>query len=360
METTLNFLVPAAAMKPGARLAAAVYEAGTAMGPDPATPPRFPATGATDLAIRAGRMVLDVTMVPAIGPGGMVDSSPARRKRVEDHLYDVYPVQKVVVRWREPLRFTSKTSASAGFQALTMARTRDNASPGTYYHLLLAHEDSTEVYLGIANLAGATMNDGARRNGITFVTERVVDSLLDTISHEMGHNHGRNHAPGCNAAGVDMTFPYPMGPGIGVNGYSLMDRQLKPVRTHHELMGYCNVTWVSDYTWRGFMGRVRAVSAFVPPDGTMAYSPPPAGRTLIGYQSPGDAEPLWTVVPGRLADDPGGVARVHVRLLSDDRTREITMNLPDKPGATPLRSIDVPMPNGGVQRFDFPASSSEP
>ena len=49
----------------------------------------------------------------------------------------------------------------------------------------------------------------------------MVDSLLDTISHEMGHNHGRNHAPGCNAAGVDMNFPYAPGPGIGVNGCSL-------------------------------------------------------------------------------------------------------------------------------------------
>ena len=37
----------------------------------------------------------------------MVDTSPARRKRVEDHLYDVYPVQKVIVRWHEPLRFTT-------------------------------------------------------------------------------------------------------------------------------------------------------------------------------------------------------------------------------------------------------------
>ena len=66
LETTFNFLVPAAAVKPGARLAAAVYEApgAVATGADPATPPRFPATGAADLAVRAGRMVLDVTMVP--------------------------------------------------------------------------------------------------------------------------------------------------------------------------------------------------------------------------------------------------------------------------------------------------------
>ena len=358
LETTFNFLVPATAVKPGAQLAAAIYEAGAAMGTDPTTPPRFPATGAADLGVRAGRMVLDVTMVPAVGPGGMVDSSPARRKRVEDHLYDVYPVQKVIVRWHEPLRFTTRISASAGFQALQMTRTQDKASAGTYYHLLLAKEDSTEGYLGIANLAGATMNDGPRRIGITFVTGRVVDSLLDTISHEMGHNHGRNHAPGCNAAGVDMNFPYTPGPGVGVNGYSLSEMKLKTVRLHKDLMGYCNVTWVSDYTWKGFAGRVRAVSAFVPPDGTMAYSPPPTGRTLIGYQSPDDAEPHWTVVPGRLSEAADGVAKVHVRLLSDDRTREITMNLPDKPGAIPLQSIDVPSPSGiGLQRFQLPAEA---
>jgi hypothetical protein len=338
LETTFNFLVPAEAMKPQARLRAELYETAPAADPEPATPPRFPATGALDLAVRAGRMVLDVVMVPAVTPTGALDDAPERRKRVENHLYDVYPVQRVNVTWRQPLRFTTKITSSMGFQALVQARTSDGAAAGVYYHLLLAKEDSSEGLLGIANLAGATAADGNRRIAMTFVEGHAVDTLLDTISHEMGHNHGRNHAPGCNARGVDMAFPYP-GPGIGVNGYSLSDKRLLAIRLHKDLMGYCNVTWVSDYTWRAFMARVRAVSAFSPvqPPGAA----PLATRALIGFQTPGHP-PAWTLTRGQLAPRADGSARVQlgdgravttpvgVRTLSDDRTRELSIDLPDQ------------------------------
>ena len=338
LETTFNFLVPAALVKPGAKLSAAIYETGAAAGAEPARPPRFPAIGELELAVKPGKMVLDVVMVPAVGMGGMVDDAPARRKRLEDHLYDVYPVQKVNVRWREPLRFTTRINAAAGFRALAETRMSDGAPVGTYYHLLVAKEDTTEGYLGIANLAGATANDGPRRIGITFLLKRQVDSLLDTVSHEMGHNHGRNHAPGCNAAGVDMAFPYgtPAGPGVGVHGYSLSESLLKVARLHKDLMGYCNVTWVSDYTWKGFERRVRAVSA-------LAGSGPNAllERSLMGFISPGDQRPHWVLVEGRLVQDAaagkaavalegGGTVSttVSITTMSDHRTREIAVNLP--------------------------------
>lgn len=140
LATTLNGLFPAEAVKPGGKLTVAVYEAAGSPGggAEPARPPRFPATGGVDLAIKAGRMVLDAVMVPAIGVGGMVDDSPARRKKIEDHLFDVYPVQKVNVRWRQPVRFTSRIGYSQGFSALQQARTQDGAKPYEYYHLLVA------------------------------------------------------------------------------------------------------------------------------------------------------------------------------------------------------------------------------
>jgi hypothetical protein len=338
LETTFNVLVPAEAVKPKAKLTAAVYEAGPAAGPEPARPPRFPTDGALDLAIKAGPMVLDVVLVPAVGPSGPLDDAPARRKRVEQHLYEVYPVQKVNVRWREPLRFTSKIAYPDGFRALQTARMQDGAKPGEYYHLLYAHEDTTETYLGIAQMAGATVGDAARRIGITFVTGHVVDSLLDTISHEMGHNHGRSHTPGCNAQGVDMNFPYP-NTGVGVNGWGLLSGTFKSARTLKDLMGYCNGTWVSDYTWRGFEGRVRAVSALSAAPG----GAPLAVRSLQGFATPG--RPIdWAVVPGPLAagavitggrqarvvmaDGAVVLAPVSVQPLSDDRSRELAVDLP--------------------------------
>ena len=55
LASTFNFLVPAENVKPDAQLSAFLYEAGPAMGADPATLPRFPAMGGADLGVKAGQ-----------------------------------------------------------------------------------------------------------------------------------------------------------------------------------------------------------------------------------------------------------------------------------------------------------------
>ncbi len=345
LESTFNFLVPAELIKPGASVFAGLYEAGPAPAPavadapEPAMPPRFPPTGAVELGAKAGRMSLDLVLVPAIGVGGPIDDSPARRKSLENHLYDVYPVQKLNVRWREPLRFSTRISASQGFAALAEARVEDGATPNQYYHLMIARADTRESYLGIANFAGSGERDGARRIGITFLEPRVADASVDSTSHEIGHNHGRSHAPNCGAGGPDPGYPYAMG-GLGVDGISLSEGVFYRRQGRFDIMGYCSPTWISDYTWRGLEQRVRTVSSYAPGAG-MAL----AARALQAFVTPGEA-PIWNLVPGSLvdADAPAPTARqrarltladgtvqdaaVSLRTLSDDRTREVAIDLP--------------------------------
>jgi hypothetical protein len=345
-ETTFNVLVPAAEMKPGAALWAAVYEAGPAAGDDPATPPRFPATGATDLAVKGGRMVLDVVAVPVTGPGGPLTDTPERRRNLENHLYDLYPVQKVNLKFRAPVTVDARiTERTAAFGLIRDARTADGASarPYEYYHLLVAREDTTFTFAGTAGGGGGSANDpGSRRVSLTLVGGRAVDGNTNTVAHELGHNHGESHVPACGASGGSGSmYPLPEG-ALPTSGWSFSENALKTKARFKELMGYCRPRWISDFMWKRFEIRVRMVSA-------LPVSEPPVTafpeRSLLGYVAPGE-RPNWGVVPERLVDastismsaqriarlvmDDGRIlyAPVSVNVMSDDVTREIAVNLP--------------------------------
>jgi hypothetical protein len=339
LDSTFNFLLAAEDVKPKASLAVAVYESGPAMGAEPTPPPRFPATGSVDLGVKAGRMSLDVVVIPVTGPGGPLADTPARRTRLENELYNFYPVQKVNVRWHEPFKMDARlTSSSTGFATLRDLRTQDGAKPNEYYHLLLAKEDTNFTFSGTSNRAGASASDGARRIAMTVVSGRAVDGNVNTVAHELGHNNGRGHVMACGAAGPDAAYPYPNG-DMGVHGFSLTEMAFKSRMRFKELMGYCRPRWISDWMWGKFEERVRIVSGFSQPGGVTL-----AERSLQAFVGPGE-RPNWGVVVGQLVDpaaamSAGSFARltlddgtqrrvpVAVQLLSDDVTREIAVNLP--------------------------------
>jgi hypothetical protein len=357
LDSTFNYVVPVDVMKPDTKMVAAVYEAGEGGGPEPATPPRFPPTGSADLAIRGGPMLMEVVLMLMRGPSGPLDDSAPRRKHLETYLADVYPVQKMTIRWRAVTTIDSIINSNTAFTMMQNARRQDNASPGAYYHMIIAVEDSVDKFLGLGQLAGPRPGDAANRVAMTMVTQHRVDSQADTVSHEMGHNLGRNHAPGCNAAGVDDRFPYPS-TGVGVDGYSLgemmtgMDHlpnapgPFKSKARFKDVMGYCYPTWISDYTWNAFAARVRAVSEFSMMDATALQS-----RSIQAYYGPG-RPPQWAVVagdvvppeteiiPGRravitLRDGSRRTAAVAVQLLRspagpESSARSLAVNLPDE------------------------------
>ena len=345
LDTTFNFLVPADGVKPKAALAVSIYEGTEAgAGAEPSTPPRFPPSGSTDLAIKAGKMEIDIVVMPVVGMGGALMDTPERRKKLENDFYDLYPVQKVNLRVREPFMAPARiTSSGAGFTALRNARMTDNAKPWEYYHLIVARQDTNFGFAGVASGAGASANDGPRRVGITVTGTRTLDGNTNTFAHEIGHNHGRNHAPACGAAGPDMMFPYMMG-NMGVNGFSLSTMTLKSKAMFKELMGYCRPRWISDYTWKQLETRLRAVNALAAQGATPGNNMALQTRSLQAFVGPGET-PEFGVVTGdlgegllpapgrqarlRLADGRQMMAPVSVQLLSDDVTRELAVSLPD-------------------------------
>jgi hypothetical protein len=336
LDSSFNFLVPAANVKPMAALVASVYEAGAAAGPDPATPPRFPTTGSADLAIKAGRMEMTVVAIPE----GMLMDTPARRKKLEDDIYDLYPVQKINLRIHEPVMLDGAFSSSKAFALLRDLREKENAQPHEYYHLLI--NTSGAGFSGTSNRAGASVNDGSRRVAITIVRTPAIDGNTNTVAHELGHNNGRPHTPGCGAAGPDNMYPYPDPPGFsGVDGFSLVNMAFKSKMMWRDLMSYCRPRWISDYVWNKFEERVRIVSAF-PSAGAMGQMM--AARSLQGFAAPGE-QPRWGIVAGKLVDSTalmsptqyavldltGGrqvMAPVSVEALGeDDPTRAFSVNL---------------------------------
>src|SRR4029453_11681330 len=147
LDSTFNFLLPAEAIKPGSTLVAAIYEQGAATGPQPLSPPRFPPAGTADLAVQKGPLLVDTVLLPGRGPSGPLDDAPARRQHLERYLADVYPAQKTSIRWHAPVEVASVISSSTAFRLMAQARRADGASPASYYHLLIAVEDSQDKFL---------------------------------------------------------------------------------------------------------------------------------------------------------------------------------------------------------------------
>ena len=120
------------------------------------------------------------------------------------------------------------------------------------------------------------------------------------IAHELGHNLRLDHTPGCDAGGIDGSYPYIEG-RIGVWGYNFNSARLVPPRTG-DLMSYCSQGWISDYHFTNAL-RFRLFD-----EGTALAS---ATRTLLvwgGVSAEGDPwlEPTFlTEAPAVLPRSPG-------------------------------------------------------
>jgi hypothetical protein len=113
-------------------------------------------------------------------------------------------------------------------------------------------ESSSRYYYGVVN---PSYNSGVA--GVGYIGAEVaigwdkLPSGSSVAAHEWGHNWGREHAPCGGAGNPDGNYPY-TGGEIGVIGYDLVSGELKPADSH-DLMGYCNQEWISDYTYKSVM-----------------------------------------------------------------------------------------------------------
>jgi hypothetical protein len=175
-------------------------------------------------------------------------------------------------------------------------------------------ESSTRYYYGVVN---PSYSSGVA--GVGYIGQPAAigwdkaGSRSGVAAHEWGHNWDREHAPCGGVTNPDGSYPY-TGGEIGVIGYDVPNETLKPADSH-DLMGYCENEWISDYTyvgvmnWRDSEALQRGMAAVIQP-GVLVWGRIEGGRVELEPALRVTARPSLPTRPGpyRLegrADDGG-------------------------------------------------------
>ena len=237
---------------------------------------RYPRNGEQE-ALGASKLadVLKIVLVPvqyaADGSNRLPDVSEEQVEIYRKTMLSLYPVAKVDIQVREPYKWSSAIGGNgAGWSevlnALIRLRAADQVDDDVYYYGAFSPKNSLQQFCnqgcvtGLSGLAEDASDARIRASvGVGFSGE----SSASTAAHEIGHAHGRDHAPCGGAQGPDSKYPYPQAK-IGVWGYNILTSEFvnpAAAETPHDMMSYCEPTWISDYQYRKLFDRVTAVNA---------------------------------------------------------------------------------------------------
>lgn len=208
----------------------------------------FPATG-TPLALDV--RVADpfqVMLVPVItkANGRLGNVTPANQADYLEATLRIYPVASAnttvhaAYTTSTNLPLQSDNGNNAWTEILGEILALRNAESGTRYYYGVVNPSYSSGIAGVGYIGGPVAlgwDKAGSRSGVA--------------AHEWGHNWGRKHAPCGGAGSPDASYPY-AGGEIGVVGYDVANETLKPADSH-DLMGYCQNEWISDYTFLGVM-----------------------------------------------------------------------------------------------------------
>jgi hypothetical protein len=325
LGSTLNFQIPGASIAPGfsyrIELLQPIFDS---KGDNPSS--RYPAEGfASTNSISVGQ-TLKIVLVPveygADGSNRLPDLSEPVLQGYKDLFYAMYPAPQLDLTVREPVQFNQEVDAFGyGWQELLgyigQVRQQDGAAFETYYYGIFSPAQSLNQYcsqgcvLGLGNLGGPGDAYARAAIGLGFGDDGGV-TAWETAVHEIGHTHGRQHSPCGGAQGTDPDYPHP-GAQVGVWGYNLLTGKLYAPTGYTDVMSYCLPMWVSDFTYLGFVNRMKAVNqanlyvppelkhrtydrAYVDPGGELRWLPPvkmelpPQGEPVeLDVEAPGGA-----------------------------------------------------------------------
>ncbi len=335
-ESTINFDLQAGELPAGADFSVELLEVeGCSDQTGELATPRVPETETAPLQSEELNGPLRITLVPiqydADGSGRVPDLGNATVERYRDHAFTHYPAEDVEITVREPVATDIGLVANGtGFGPMLNlclnVRANDNPDPDVYYYCVIQPADTAQAFCsagcvgGVAPVPGA--GDVGSRGGIGISFGGDGEGIM---VHEIGHAMGRPHSPCGGAAGADPQYPYSQGV-IGSWGYNVMNGELFEPTQLADFMGYCNPSWVSDYTYDLIFDRLESVL------GTQTFmvsTEPTRWRTAV-IESGGNVEwggdvildhlPTGTSVDADLLDPNGSVMRdvdVYVTPVAD-------------------------------------------
>ena len=375
LESSLNFDVPGELIRPDTRVSLTLHTGASCPAGGIRT---YPASGALNLS-PTNTGVFKVVLVPiqydADGSGRLPNLTEEQLRRYRELLMAVYPTREVEVTVRDPLASGISITSDGGWsnllEALREQRSRDGATNDVYYYGLVDPAANFSAYCRggcVAGLSYLVDNLSTTRLvglGLGFSTGTIAG---ETLIHELGHQHGRGHSPGCGGAGIDPRFPH-AGGGIGEWGLDLrtVPPRLQSPATRKDIMGYCPMQWISDYTYAAIATRRSAISV----NALSAREIRPlvegsvrAGRTLLldgagraawGRPWQDEGAPSGKPETARVLDESGAtIAEVTVYRTGYGHGAGASLDVPaPRPGWATL-SLD------GVPPISFAAPSSVP
>ncbi|HJS46505.1 MAG TPA: zinc-dependent metalloprotease family protein, partial [Gemmatimonadales bacterium] len=269
----------------------------------------------------------NVTMVPIVqdavsgDPAG--DVSQANLDLWLDFTRRIHPLSAVDATVRAPYvtqtvvqnSGASWTSMLSEFQAL-----KASESTRYYYGVLHVNYGSGIAGIGYVPFFG---NDAAARAALGWDHQ---PSGAEVAAHEWGHNFGRGHAP-CDVAqtGDWSSNPVHAGGSIGNWGWDNVTNVTRSPDVYTDVMGYCQVQWISDYTYErvlNFRAGVSYAEAGAAVEGVLVWGRIEDGRVTLepafaisapAAASAGD----WTVEAVDEAGAPVGTRRFAAAPVAD-------------------------------------------
>lgn len=259
---------------------------------------RFPATGTRDLGF-VETAALKVRLIPmnhATYPALTITDE--LKNGMGDYLKRLYPIQTLTLDNRTAtLDFDEATTASA-LNKLEEYRALDTTA-----------SEKDIFYYGIinGNVGGlGNINPTATANSNL---ESVGSTDYATFAHEVAHNHGRYHVENkdetndssCQLpANADPNYPYNSTGAeygrIGKMGYNTNSKELYSKTLYHDVMTYCDRSWISDYTYKALYDFETALAAQFPSGFNAVSSRQSAVASQEGFLIFGTVEGgVWTI-----------------------------------------------------------------